>query len=133
ARSVPRRGVLRWAHAGSAVLVGLDHAGHARRAHQPHHGRAGENRGAPMMSPGWYLRRLSRMGPREVAGRVTDAARKRQWRHMSAYDGTPTIRRHMISPGFHALLPTGTILEIPDEAKARLLATADRLMDRQAD
>jgi Heparinase II/III-like protein/Heparinase II/III N-terminus len=86
-----------------------------------------------MMSPGWYLRRLSRMGPQEIAGRVTDAARKRQWRHMSAYDGTPTIRRHMISPGFHAFLPAGTVLEVPADAKERLLATADRLMDGHAE
>lgn len=31
-------------------------------------------------SAGWYLRRLSRMGPREVAGRVGDTVRRRRWR-----------------------------------------------------
>ena len=28
----------------------------------------------------WYLRRLSRMGPREIGGRVVTAARVRAWR-----------------------------------------------------
>ncbi|EGX54461.1 hypothetical protein SZN_37838, partial [Streptomyces zinciresistens K42] len=28
----------------------------------------------------WYLRRLSRMGPAEIAGRAGDAVRRRRWR-----------------------------------------------------
>lgn len=31
-------------------------------------------------SPGWYLRRLSRMAPAEIGGRVGDAVRRRRWR-----------------------------------------------------
>jgi len=33
-----------------------------------------------MMGPGWYLRRLSRMGPAEVVGRARHAVVQRQWR-----------------------------------------------------
>ncbi len=40
------------------------------------------------MSAGWYLRRLSRMGPREAGGRAADAVRRRRWR-----SGCPDGRR----------------------------------------
>ncbi|EHN77381.1 hypothetical protein SMCF_3092, partial [Streptomyces coelicoflavus ZG0656] len=40
-------------------------------------------------SAGWYLRRLSRMGPREVGGRVGDAVRRRRWR--SARPVAPSV------------------------------------------
>ncbi|MFD7576174.1 hypothetical protein ACFV6U_37580, partial [Streptomyces sp. NPDC059810] len=41
------------------------------------------------MSAGWYLRRLSRMGPQEVGGRVGDTVRRRRWR--SALPDAPSV------------------------------------------
>jgi hypothetical protein len=79
------------------------------------------------MSAGWYLRRLSRMGPREVGGRVGDAARRRRWR--SAPPGCPDVT----GARFTAVLPAGTIAAIPPDAAKRLVAGADRLMDGHAE
>ncbi|MGW0995263.1 alginate lyase family protein [Streptomyces sp. NPDC002523] len=78
-------------------------------------------------SPGWYLRRLSRMGPREVGGRVGDAVRRRRWR--SALPDCPSVT----GARFTAVLPAGTIAAIPTDAAKRLVAEADRLMDGHAE
>lgn len=74
------------------------------------------------MSAGWYLRRLSRMGPREVGGRAGDAVRRRLWR--SARPDCPSVT----GARFTAVLPAGTIAAIPPDAAKRLIAEADRLM-----
>ncbi|MCX4977612.1 alginate lyase family protein [Streptomyces sp. NBC_00620] len=74
------------------------------------------------MSVGWYLRRLSRMGPREVGGRAGDAVRRRRWR--SARPDCPSVT----GARFTAVLPAGTIAAIPPDAAKRLIAEADRLM-----
>lgn len=71
---------------------------------------------------GWYLRRLSRMGPREVGGRVTDAVRRQRWR--SALPECPSVT----DARFTAVLPAGTIAALPPDAAKRLIAEADRLM-----
>ncbi|WP_028798254.1 heparinase II/III family protein [Streptomyces purpureus] len=73
-------------------------------------------------SAGWYLRRLSRMGPQEVGGRVGDAVRRRRWR--SAPPDCPSVT----GARFTAVLPAGTIAAIPPDAAKRLVAEADRLM-----
>ncbi|WP_432137036.1 alginate lyase family protein [Streptomyces sp. bgisy154] len=73
-------------------------------------------------SAGWYLRRLSRMGPREVGGRVGDAVRRRRWR--SARPAGPSVS----GARFTAVLPAGTVAEVPPDAAKRLVAEADRLM-----
>ncbi|MET8163544.1 alginate lyase family protein [Streptomyces sp. NPDC005329] len=78
-------------------------------------------------SPGWYLRRLSRMGPREVGGRVGDAVRRRRWR--SARPDCPSVT----GARFTAVLPAGTIAAVPPDAAKRLLAEADRLMAGHAE
>ncbi|MFI6491164.1 alginate lyase family protein [Streptomyces sp. NPDC050564] len=75
------------------------------------------------MSAGWYLRRLSRMGPQEVAGRVGDAVRRRRWR--SAQPDCPSVT----GARFTAVLPAGTIAAVAPDAAKRLVAEADRLMD----
>ncbi|WP_420037298.1 alginate lyase family protein [Streptomyces sp. cg28] len=75
------------------------------------------------MSAGWYLRRLSRMGPQEVAGRAGDALRRRRWRSARPEGPGTTGAR------FTAMLPAGTIAAIPPDAAKRLVADADRLMD----
>ncbi|MEU2624247.1 alginate lyase family protein [Streptomyces sp. NPDC007157] len=74
------------------------------------------------MSAGWYLRRLSRMGPREVAGRAGDAVRRRRWR--SAPPDCPSVT----GARFTAVLPAGTIAAVSPDAAKRLVAEADRLM-----
>lgn len=79
------------------------------------------------MSAGWYLRRLSRMGPREVAGRAGDAVRRRRWR--SAPPDCPVVT----GARFTAVLPAGTIAAVPPDAAKRLVAEADRLMDGHAE
>ncbi|WP_369355655.1 alginate lyase family protein [Streptomyces sp. cg2] len=78
-------------------------------------------------SAGWYLRRLSRMGPREVGGRVADALRRRRWR--SARPHCPRVT----GARFTAVLPAGTIAAVPPDAAKRLVAEADRLMDGHAE
>ncbi|MFD9252411.1 heparinase II/III family protein [Streptomyces bottropensis] len=78
-------------------------------------------------SPGWYLRRLSRMGPREVGGRVGDTLRRRRWR--SAPPRSPAVT----GARFTAVLPAGTVAAVPPHAAKRLVAAADRLMDGHAE
>ncbi|MGW2033378.1 alginate lyase family protein [Streptomyces sp. NPDC001811] len=79
------------------------------------------------MSAGWYLRRLSRMGPREVAGRAGDAVRRRRWR--SAPPDCPDVN----GARFTAVLPAGAVAAVPPDAAKRLVAEADRLMDGHAE
>ncbi|MQA59938.1 MAG: heparinase [Actinophytocola sp.] len=80
-----------------------------------------------MTSPGWYLRRLSRMGPAEIAGRAADVVRKRRWRGELPEPAVVPLRR------FAATLPSDALMNVSPEAKARLIATADRLMDGHAE
>ncbi|WP_030677460.1 heparinase II/III family protein [Streptomyces sp. NRRL B-1347] len=79
------------------------------------------------MSPGWYLRRLSRMGPREIGGRAGDAVRRRRWR--SARPRCPEVTDAL----FSAVLPAGTIAAVPPDAAKRLIAEADRLLAGHAE
>ncbi|WP_306320224.1 MULTISPECIES: alginate lyase family protein [unclassified Streptomyces] len=74
------------------------------------------------MSVGWYLRRLSRMGPQEVAGRAGDAVRRRRWR--TARPNSPAVT----GARFTAVLPAGALADVPPDAAKRLIAEADRLM-----
>ncbi|OMI36681.1 alginate lyase family protein [Streptomyces sparsogenes] len=78
-------------------------------------------------SPGWYLRRLSRMGPREIGGRAVDAVRRRRWR--SAPPDCPSVT----GARFTAVLPDGAIAAVSPDAAKRLVAEADRLMAGQAE
>ncbi|WP_406302344.1 heparinase II/III family protein [Streptomyces sp. NBC_00885] len=79
------------------------------------------------MSAGWYLRRLTRMGPREVGGRVGDAVRRRRWR--SAPPDCPSVT----GARFTAVLPAGTTAAVPPDAAKHLIAEADRLMAGHAE
>ncbi|MGW2566118.1 alginate lyase family protein [Streptomyces sp. NPDC001537] len=79
------------------------------------------------MSAGWYLRRLSRMGPQEVAGRVGDTLRRRRWR--SAPPNCPSVT----GARFTAVLPAEAIAAVPSDAAKRLVAEADRLMEGHAE
>ncbi|CAM5396594.1 hypothetical protein GCM10010329_58180 [Streptomyces spiroverticillatus] len=75
-----------------------------------------------LMSPAWYLRRLSRMGPREVGGRTLDAVRRWRWR------ADPPHCPPVSGARFTSVLPPGTLKAVPAGAVGRLVAEADRLM-----
>ncbi|MFB6890008.1 alginate lyase family protein [Kitasatospora sp. NPDC056327] len=79
------------------------------------------------MSAGWYLRRLSRMGPREIGGRAGDAVRRRRWRAAPPHCPPVTGAR------FTAVLPAGALAAVPPDAAKRLAAEADRLLDGHAE
>ncbi|MFI8458218.1 alginate lyase family protein [Kitasatospora sp. NPDC085464] len=79
------------------------------------------------MSAGWYLRRLSAMGPQEVAGRVGDTLRRRRWGNE-----IPPAGPAVSGARFTAVLPAGAVEAVPAEAAKRLVAEADRLMDGRA-
>ncbi|MFJ7417182.1 alginate lyase family protein [Streptomyces uncialis] len=79
------------------------------------------------MSARWYLRRLSRMGPREVGGRAGDAVRRRRWR--SGVPDSPSVT----GARFTSVLPAGTIGAVPPDAAKRLVAEADRRMAGHAE
>ncbi|MEU3189098.1 alginate lyase family protein [Streptomyces sp. NPDC006992] len=78
------------------------------------------------MSAGWYLRRLSRMGPREAAGRAGDAVRRRRWR--SARPDCPQVT----GARFTSVLPAEALAAVPPDAAKRLVAEADRLLEGRA-
>ncbi|MFI5567341.1 alginate lyase family protein [Streptomyces sp. NPDC051740] len=80
------------------------------------------------MGAGWYLRRLSRMGPREIGGRVGDTVRRRRWRSAPP-PGCPDVT----GARFTAVLPAGTVAAVPPDAAKRLVAEADRLMAGHAE
>ncbi|MEV6896793.1 alginate lyase family protein [Amycolatopsis sp. NPDC051372] len=77
------------------------------------------------MDPAWYLRRLSAMSPAEVAGRATDVLRKQQWRGVAKQKATWLSHRAFERPA--------GIEDVSAEARAELLATAERLMDGHAE
>lgn len=83
-----------------------------------------------MTTPGWYLRRLSRMGPAEVVGRAGDVVRKRRWRRIAAHPPAPAL---LPERRFGTPLPHGALDDVSDDARQRLLATADRLLDGNAE
>lgn len=83
-----------------------------------------------MMSPGWYLRRLSRMGPAEVAGRVGDAVRRRAWRRVP---DRPVRPDWLDDRRFRPVLTAETLAAVPADAVARLTAHADELLAGHAE
>lgn len=82
---------------------------------------------------GWYVRRVSRMSPGEVAWRVREQALRRAWsrRQVSTAQlgGLPPLPP---PPGgerrFASVLPPGTASGVPAAVKAAILADADRIM-----
>ena len=93
--------------------------------------RARAGRCISLMDALWYLRRLSRMGPREIGGRVVDRSA-----------GSGSGARELDAPVAAADPATGVhrraarrdaLAAVSDEAAANLLATADRLMAGHAE
>ncbi|PXY37850.1 heparinase II/III family protein [Prauserella flavalba] len=83
-----------------------------------------------MTSAGWYLRRLSRMGPAEVAGRVGDAVRRRRWRRVLTAPVTTVWHEQR---RFAATVPGTALASIPPAARQRLVAGAETIMDGHAE
>ena len=86
------------------------------------------------MRPTWYLRRLSRMGPREMATRAVVAARIHRWRRGldEARDAGAMTAVWLPSRRFRPVLPDQA-LSVPQAAKDRLVASADELMAGHAE
>lgn len=83
-----------------------------------------------MNDVGWYLRRLRRMSPAEVAARTADQARRAAWARRQVPVGAAT----RLPPGLlddrqlPTPLPTGTRDRVPEDARAGTVAAADRLL-----
>ncbi|WP_236790734.1 alginate lyase family protein [Amycolatopsis sp. GM8] len=80
------------------------------------------------MGPGWYLRRLSRMGTREIRGRVADVVNKRRWRRIAAM---PSEAAWLAHRDFRPL-PADALQAVPEQAAAAVIAKANRLLDGHA-
>ena len=79
----------------------------------------------------WYARRAARMSPAEVAWRARDQALQLAWsRRQVGRDQLPAVL--LAASGerrFTAILPPGSsAAQVPDEARAAVLAAADQLM-----
>lgn len=85
------------------------------------------------VSPGWYLRRLSQMSPREVGWRISDVVRQRSWARDQVVDWEELAQQPGPSgmasaPGFATLLPSDARSRVPVAAADATLAAADRLL-----
>jgi hypothetical protein len=81
-------------------------------------------------SVGWYVQRLRRMSPLEVAGRGTDQARHVAWSSRQVLPGTtvhPPRGLHGLR-SFATPIPEGTREQVSDPARAAVVAAADRLL-----
>ncbi|HSK97242.1 MAG TPA: alginate lyase family protein [Euzebyales bacterium] len=78
------------------------------------------------MRLGWYVRRLARMTPGEIAGRARDVAIKRRWRRRQVRSMADA---HLAVPrGARARLPVLSVPDVDPGARAALLASADELL-----
>ncbi len=82
-----------------------------------------------MPAASWYLRRLSRMGPVEIAARVRARAVVEAWRRRG-FPPSPTTRRP--GAGVPVGLPAGLLAGAPQPAQSRLLHCADELLAGRA-
>ncbi|TNC28803.1 alginate lyase family protein [Amycolatopsis alkalitolerans] len=82
------------------------------------------------MGPGWYVRRLSRMGGQEIRGRAGDVVRKRRWRRVAAM---PSEAAWLAHRDFTTPLPANALDAVPAEAAAAVIAKASRLLDGHAE
>ena len=81
-----------------------------------------------MMSLSWYVRRLSRMSIPEVATRSRAHALKLLWRVRPPYNGHGNGGA-LLQPGTPAPLPPGIHAKVAPDARGRVLACAERLME----
>jgi Heparinase II/III-like protein/Heparinase II/III N-terminus len=82
---------------------------------------------------GWYVYRLQRMSVREVATRAADELRRAAWAprqvEVGRASGVPKGLVHDRRLG--TPLPDGTRTQVPDDARRRVVAAADRLLTGQ--
>ncbi len=84
----------------------------------------------PASRLGWYARRVARMSPAEVAWRARDQVLQAAWSRRQV------TREQLVKVGppppgdrrFSAVLARETAARVPEEAKAAVLASADRLL-----
>ena len=84
----------------------------------------------PASRLGWYARRVARMSPAEVAWRTRDQVLQAAW---SRRQVTPDqLDKALLAAGrrpqIHRRLAAGTAARVSEEAKAAVLASADRLL-----
>jgi Heparinase II/III-like protein/Heparinase II/III N-terminus len=79
---------------------------------------------------GWYARRISRMSPAEVGWRARTAAVQLAWSVRQVRPDQVDSIKPLAGPGraFTAVLPPRSRDQVPAEAKAAILAAADRLL-----
>lgn len=84
---------------------------------------------APRIS--WYLRRLSRMSPVEVAGRAGDHLHRMTLapRQVSPGAVPPRARGVLTARSFGTVLAEDVVDEVPPEAAAAVIAAAERVLD----
>lgn len=74
----------------------------------------------------WYARRLARMTPAEIGGRVSDAWLKRRWRARQLREGdADPLPLPASIPAFASAIDPGAAGALPEAARARLLRAAD--------
>lgn len=79
---------------------------------------------------GWYVRRLSRMSPAEMAGRGQDLLRRAAWARSQVPPGAQVSapRGLLDDRTFTTPLPFGTRDQVPEAAASALVAAADRML-----
>ncbi|MGH3220452.1 MAG: alginate lyase family protein [Streptosporangiaceae bacterium] len=83
----------------------------------------------PASRLGWYARRIARMSPAEMAWRARDQAIQAAWsRRQVTQERLGTAGPPGGARVFRAVLPPGTAAAVPEEAKAAILTSADRLL-----
>ena len=83
---------------------------------------------------GWYIRRLGRMSPAEIAWRIREQAVRRAWKRRQVRPGDLEFSRPLAAARpaderrFTALLPARAADLVPELARAAVIADADRLL-----
>jgi hypothetical protein len=79
---------------------------------------------------GWYARRLTRMSPGEMAWRAREQALRRSWARRQVRPDQVTALKPLPPRAhqFTSLLPPDTASRVPEEARAAIIAAADRLL-----
>ena len=82
------------------------------------------------MKLSWYVRRLSRMSAPEIAMRGRDSVVKLMWRREWMREMNATRASLTVAPGaFRTTLPPELASAVSEEARDRLIACADQLME----
>lgn len=82
------------------------------------------------MNVTWYVRRLSKMSPAEVSGRLVDAWTKRRWRNRQVRPGeTDPLELGRITAPFSSSLADFDRARVSDPEKDRILRTADAALE----